>query len=258
MESKDTPILEALYTDENIEAEKLIEQNDLPGAARILVDIVEKDINNFRAFNNIGLISWKQEEWEAAYDSFMQAVKINPSYNDAVINLYDASLKLRRAHLILPLLKKGVSQKPEDEELKILADSIEEQGDDVYLSERALNIGYYHPKVKEANELIENGELNQAMELLMQVNDQEGPNADIFSALGVISYYQKRYQDAFSLFFESIKLNPLSSDSFLNLMDAAVECKLADEAWRLFDACLKEFPSLKDVEKELNKISEKS
>ncbi len=257
MESKDTPILETRFTDENIEAEKLIERNDLPGAARILVDIIEKDVNNFRAFNNIGLISWKQEEWEAAYDSFLQAVKIKPTYNDAVINLYDSSLKLRRAHLILPFLKQGLSQKPDDEELSVLIESIETQGDDVYLSERALNIGFYHPKVKLANELIENGELNQAMELLMEINDQEGPNADVFSALGVISYYQKRYKDAFSLFFEAIKLNPLSPDSFLNLMDAGVECDLSEEAWRLFDACAEEFPVLKELESQLNDISKK-
>lgn len=258
MDSKDTPILEAQYINENIEAEKLIEQDDLPGAARILVDIVEKDNNNYRAFNNIGLISWKQEEWEAAYDSFMQAVRINPSYNDAVINLYDASLKLRRAHLILPLLKKGLSQSPDDEELKILYESIEKQGDDVYQSERALNIGFYNPKVEMANELIENGELNRAMELLMEVNDQEGPNADVFSALGVISYYQKRYKDAFSLFFESIKLNPLSSEAFLNLMDAAVECNLEDEVWRLFNACSEEFPVLEQLKPQLMDISKKS
>lgn len=258
MESKDTPILEAHLVDENIKAEKLIEQDDLPGAARILVDIVEKDINNFRAFNNIGLISWKQEEWEAAYDSFLQAVKINPTYNDAVMNLYDAALKLKRAHLILPLLKEGLSQKPDDEELAVLVESIETQGDDLYLSERALNIGFYHPKVDLANEMIENGELNKAMELLMEINDKEGPNADVFSALGVISYYQKRYKDAFSLFFESIKLNPLSAESFLNLMDAGTECNLSSEAWRLFEACAEEFPVLRELEPQLNEISKKS
>lgn len=258
MESKDTPTQDVLFTEENFEAEKLIEQDDLPGAARILVSIVEKDNKNYRAFNNIGLISWKQEEWEAAYDSFIMAVNINPVYNDAVINLFDASLKLKRAHLILPLLKKGLEINPEDEELKVLAESIETQGDDIYISERALTIGFYDPKVKEANELIENGELNQAMEILMEVNDQQGPSAEVFSGLGVISYYQRRYKDAFSLFFESIKLNPLSTDAFLNLMDAAIECNLEDEALRLFDACSKEFPSLIVLKEELNKIIQKS
>lgn len=259
MESNDAPILEeVLFTNENIEAEKLIEINDLSGAARILVDIVEKDMKNARAFNNIGIISWKQEEWDAAYNSFMQAVKLNPIYNDAVMNLYDAALKLKRAHLILPFLKNGVSLNPEDEELKILADSIELQGDDVYLSERALNIGFFHPKINEANTLIENGELNKAMEILMEVNDQEGPSAEVFTSLGVISFYQKRYKDAFSLFFESIKLNPLTSDTFLNLMDAALECDLVDDAWKLFDACSAEFSSLLEIKEELESIAKKS
>lgn len=258
MESNDTPILEALYVDENIAAEKFIEQDDLPNAARILVDIVEKDINNYRAFNNIGIISWKQEEWEAAYDSFLQSVKINPIYNDGIINLYDAALKLKRAHLILPFLQRGIEQKPDDEEIRILAESIENQGDDVYLSERALNIGFYNPKVDEANLLVENGELNKAMELFMEINDQEGPNADVFSGLGVISYYQKRYEDAFSLFLESIKLNPLSADCFLNLMDASLECNLEDEAWRLFNACAEEFPVLMQIKPQLEEITKKS
>ncbi len=238
---------EERYTAENRQAEDYISAGDLPSAAGILVQVVEKDPENWRAFNDMGIISWMREAWEDAFTMFKKAVTLRPDYSDALANLYDAAIKLRRAHEVLPFFKRAVEVDESLEEIRILADSIETQGDDVYTSERALLIGQHNPRVVEANDLLEEGKTNEAMKVFLEIHDSEGPSAEVFCGLGIISYYQQRYQDAVSLFVESIKLNPTKKDTFLNLMDAAKMCGKSKEAIQIYETCLKEFPSLKEI-----------
>ena len=88
------------------------------------------------------------------------------------------------------------------------------------------------------------------MELFLRANDVEGPSAKAFCGLGIISYYQKRYQDAFTLFLESIKLNPSDPDTYLNLLDAAKECDLVGDAIKVYQAYRPDFSSLESISEE--------
>jgi tetratricopeptide (TPR) repeat protein len=236
-----------MFLEENQEAEEHIAAGDLPSAARLLVDIIGKDPSNFRAYNNIGIVSWMRKAWEDAWSMFKKALTIKPDYADALINLFDGALKLRRIAEALPYFDKAVSMNPGLDEIRIIRDSIAEQGDGIYRSERGLIVGVYNPRVDEAQALIAEGKLYLAMEKLLKINDEEGPSADVFSGLGVVSYYQQRYADAFTLFIESIKLNPTSRDNFLNLLDAAKACGRVDEAREIFNLYLKTFPFLSTV-----------
>ena len=246
---------EELFINENRRAEDFIEAGDLPSAARILVGIVEKDLQNWRAFNNMGIISWDRSAWADAYTSFKHACELKPDYTDALINLFDAALKLRLINDALPLFKKALDTDPKNEEIKAIIEGIEEQGDEIYVSKRALIVGIFNPRIEEAHKLLEDGQLNQAMEQYLLVNDEEGPNAEVFNGLGIISFYQKRYKDAFTLFFESIKLNPLDPDTYLNFLDAAKECGNLEAAKKLFELNSTEFPELKKIAPEFEKIA---
>jgi tetratricopeptide (TPR) repeat protein len=239
-----------LFVEQNTTAETLISKADLAEAARILVDIIGKDPGNFRAYNNVGIISWSREAWEDAYSMFKKSVTIKPDYADALINLFDGSLKLRRISDALPYFESALSANPGLEEIRIIRDSIVSQGDAIYKSERGLVVGVYNPRVDEAQKLIAEGKLFIAMEKLLKIHDEEGPSAEVLSGLGVVSYYQQRYADAFSLFFESIKLNPTSRDNFLNLLDAAKMCDRIDEARKIFGLYLKQFPFLGSISQE--------
>jgi tetratricopeptide (TPR) repeat protein len=241
-----------LFEAENILAEKHIAENNLPAAAAVLVKIVENDNFNSRAFNNLGIISWMREAWDDAFVMFKKSASIQPDYVDALVNLFDAALKLKRASQILPLLKKALEMNPCVAEIKILADSIEQQGDDLYLSERALSIGLFNPVVEEADKLLNDGKLNEAMTKYLEANDTQGPSAGAYCGLGVISYHQKRYSDALTLFVESIKLNPTRTDTFLNMLDAAKNCNKVDYAKSVYSLHLKELPALKAIEREFN------
>ena len=236
-----------LFIEENEAAEALVASGDLPEAAKKLVEIVELDPNNHRAYNTIGVIAWMRKAWKDAYGMFVKAVAIKPDYADGLINLFDAALKLHRVAEIEPLFEKALSIRPNDEEIKIIHKSILGEGDGVYQSERALRIGAYNPRIDEAQALLDDGKLHEAMAKYLTINDEEGPSAKVFSGLGIISYYQQRFSDAFSLFVESIKLDPTSYDNFLNLLDAAKACGKESDAKELFKLYVKHFPFLKDI-----------
>ncbi len=229
------------FLPENLQAEEAIRANNLAEAARILVMIIDKDPSNYRAYNNIGIISWMRKAWEDAYSMFKKSVTLKPGHADALVNLFDAALKLRRVADTLPFFDRALAANPKLDEIRVIRNGIVEQGEGIYTSERGLLVGTYNPRVEEAQALIEEGKLLPAMEKLLKVNDEEGPSADVFSGLGVISYYQQRYNDAFTLFTESIKLNPTSRDDFLNLLDAAKECGRVHEAKDIFDRYSKAF-----------------
>ncbi len=245
-----------LFINENNQAEDFIEAGDLPSAARILVEIVEKDLENWRAFNNMGIISWDQKAWADAYTSFKHACELKPDYTDALVNLFDAAIKLRLINEALPVFKKALETDPKNEEVAAIIEGIGEQGDEIYVSKRALIVGIFNSRIEEANKMLEDGQLNRAMERYIQVNDEEGPNAEVFNGLGIISFYQKRYKDAFTLFFESIKLNPLDADTYLNFLDAAKECGNLEAAQKLFELNSTEFPELKKIAPEFENIAE--
>jgi hypothetical protein len=241
-----------LFAEENREAEAQISAGDLAAGARILVDIIGRDPRNFRAYNNIGIISWMRKAWEDAYSMFKKSVTIKPDYTDALINLFDGALKLRRISEALPCFETALAANPDLEEIRVIRDGIVAQGDGIYKSERGLVVGVHNQKIEDAQKLIAEGKMFLAMEKLLKIYDDEGPSAEVLSSLGVVSYYQKRYTDAFSLFFESLKLNPTSRDNFLNLLDAAKASDRVKEAKDIFASYLKEFPFLSVVADEFN------
>ena len=241
------PVAEEKFHSENILAEEAISTGNLPEAARILVPIVEKDPQNWRALNNIGIISWAQKCWKDAYAMFTRSVVVNPTYTDALVNLFDASIKLQCVNDVLPLFEKALEINPDLEEIRAIRDTIIELGPDIYNSTRAHSIGVYSELIEEAEQELEAGNLFSAMDKFLKANDQEGPSAKGFCGLGIISFYQKRFQDAFSLFYESIKLNPIDADTYLNLLDAAKECGQVAEAIKIFRFYCKEFPSLEKI-----------
>jgi tetratricopeptide (TPR) repeat protein len=233
--------------EENSRAEELIGAGNIPEAADILVRIIDSDSGNWRAYNNLGVISWSKKNWEDAYVLFRKAVSTNPLYADALVNLFDAALKLKRVREIHPLFENALAADTSLEEIKIIRDSIVNLGEEIYRSNRALEIGTYSPLVEKADAELEAGNLFTAMELYLKANDTEGPSAEAYSGLGIISFYQQRYLDAYTLFVESIKLNPANPETFLNLLDAAKACDKMPNAKEIFAVCRKEYPALEGI-----------
>jgi tetratricopeptide (TPR) repeat protein len=245
---------EERFREENINAEEAIKNKEYTTAARILVSIVEKDPENWRAFNSMGILSWDRNFWNDAYLMFQKSVSLNPVYVDGLMNLFDASLKLKKTDETLQYFENALELDPDLEEIRVIRDSITKQGENIYTSVRAHSIGIYSPLIEEAEKDLEKGDLISAMKKYLETNDTEGPNAAAFCGLGVISYHQKRYKDAVSLFVESLKLNPAKPDTYLNLLDAAKECDMIKLAKEIYDLYRKEFPVLEKISEQFEKI----
>ncbi|MCX7725777.1 MAG: tetratricopeptide repeat protein [Chitinispirillaceae bacterium] len=254
--SKATSQTKDLFTEENKKAEEYLEANDLPAAARILVDIVEKDPQNWRAYNNMGIICWLKKEWFDAYNMFLKSVLLCPDYADALMNLFDAALKLKKIEEVAPLFEKACEVNPELEEIAVIRDSIKEEGEAIYNSKRALEIGIYRPLIEDAKRELDNGNLYTSMDIFLKSLEVDGPSADAYCGLGIISYYQERYEEAFTLFLEALKINPIDEDIYLNMFDAAAACNKIEEAKAIFNAYLKEFPELSKIKDAIEKKEE--
>ena len=241
------PSSEERFAAENEQAENAITAGDLPLAAGILVRIIENDPLNWRAFNNLGIISWTQKKWMDAYVMFCKAVLLRSDYEDGLANLFDASIKLKKVPAVVPYFEKALAINPALEEIKIVLERINELGDNIYFSDRALSIGFYSPIIEEANRQLESGNHFKAMELFLKSNDEEGKNASAYAGLGIISFYQKRYDDAYTLFVESLKLNPSDTDTFLNLLEAAKMTGKSVEAKKIFTICSKNYRNLNGI-----------
>jgi tetratricopeptide (TPR) repeat protein len=238
------------FNAQNARAETLIEQSDYPLAAEVLMDILQKDPANFQAYNNLGVLSWAREKWLDAYVLFRKAVDLQPGYTDALANLFDAALKLKKVHEVLPCFETGMSFAPANEEIAMIYQSIKQLGNEIYSTTRALDLGFFSTQIEDADKELDAGNLNSAMQLYLKSNDEEGPSAEAFSGLGVISYYQQRYEDAYTLFLEAIKINPSKSDILLNLLDSAKACGKTEQAREVFEMCVKEHQGLEELRKD--------
>ena len=245
------------FIKKNIQAEDAISQNRLSDAAEILVAIVEKDPQNWRAFNSMGIIAWLREAWIDSYTMFHRSVTINPGYTDALINLFDAALKLKRVDQIEHLFATAATAEDATNEVKIIFESIKEYRDDIYYTPRGLSVGIYYQLVEEGRKEMDEGNLNSALDRFTESLEKDGRNPLAYCGLGIISYYQGRYEDAYTFFTESIKLNPFDHDTFLNLLDAAVAGGLELEAYELFNLFRSDYPALEPLAQEFEKLAPK-
>lgn len=242
------------FVEQNLEAENAISNGNDTEAARILVSIIEKDPNNWRAYNNMGILSWNRKSWTDAFTMFKKAVSLCPDYEDALVNLFDAALKLKRVDEVKSLFDRALEFNPDLNDIKSIKNAITSLQDDIYTTKRALSLGFFSPVIEEAEKELQTGNYSLAIEKYLRSIDTEGPSAAAYCGLGVISFHQQRYKDAFSLFIESIKLNPSDPETFLNLLDTSKVIGQTNVAKEFFTIYRSEFPELDSIAEDFNQI----
>jgi len=247
MSDTQTGLVQCQFCDENLQAEEALTQGKYPEAANILVSIVEKDPLNWRAFNNLGILSWSKENWQDAYIMFKKAISIKGDYEDALVNLFDAALKLHRIKEVAALYDKALEINLDLQDARVIRETIVAMKSDIYQSKRALQIGFFSPILDEAKKLLDAGDYYGAMKKFLESIDVDGPNGPAYCGLGIINYYQQRFQDAYSLFIESIRHNPCDTETYLNLLDAAKEINKTQVAKDIYNIYKKEFPELEVI-----------
>ena len=250
-------MLEAEKNQRIEEAEEKIRNKEYSEAITSLLEIVDNDPKFAPAYNYLGIIAWEQSRWNDAFGLFREAVILDNSKEDSVNNLLDSAFRLHKIDEIKPILDKAAADNPENRDFAEISKAINDPENDIYQSIRALTIGYWHPLIEEGDNLIKEGEYLEAARAYLDHLENVGICAGAYNGLGIVQFNAKEYKEAFGLFFEALKLNPLNTDTFLNLFDAAVECGLQETALEAYEILVKQYPHLEEIRHETEILKKK-
>lgn len=201
--------------------EKLLREGMIEKSLEIFTEILKIDPEDFEAINDIGVIYYYLKDYEKAYKFFIQSLKIAPTVEDTLVNIFDVALRLHKVEEIIPVLKQAVQMRPELSDISSILAEIERKGADIYNIRNYENIDPMEEKFKKAEAHLEAGELNQATLCYLDVVDRKPYHDRAYNGLGIIAFYRGNYSDAYSLFRYAVELNPLNVDSIINWYDAA-------------------------------------
>jgi tetratricopeptide (TPR) repeat protein len=239
------------------EVEEQIRDKDYGNAMTALLDIIDKDPKFALAYNNLGIIAWEESRWVDAFVLFKEAMNLDNSSEDFATNLLDAALKLHKIDEVKAIFEKAAFDNPKSTNITGINKAINDSENDIYKSMRALTIGYWHPLLEEADKLLQEGEYMAAAAVYIEHADNIGICAEVYNGLGIVQFGNQEYEEAVSLFFEALKLNPLNTDTFLNLFDAAKECGQEEDALKIYETLVKDYPELEDIRKDAEELKKK-
>lgn len=234
----------------NLALENQIREGLLDLAMQSALDIIKADSEDYRAWNNKGLIHWYQEDMVEAIACFVKSVKLNPWYTDAVLNHYDCALLTGQVEGFEPVLNQCLKLAPNNQELldvrkELLLGQWPErlsryQGVQEELSQEK-------EKLKQAQDLIQNQKYDEAVVLLTDLLQGGKELSEAYNSLGIISYYWGNYDDAWHLVNRSLSLSPLAVDTLVNLWDIAQVSYKQNEAVEILTSALEMDPSLSEI-----------
>lgn len=228
-------------------AEENIQNGNYSDAMIALIDLIDEDVNFAAAYNDLGIISWKRELFRDAFGLFKEAVRIDNKNEDFLANFLDASLKLRRIEEVAPIFEKAALDNPDNDNITIIHKAITAPDNDIYQSYHAYSIGYWHPLIEEGEKAVKSGDYIAAITAFVDHIDNVRPCAEAYNGLGIVQFNAKEYLEAFELFFESLKYNPLNKDVFLNMFDCSIECGHQETALKIYDILVNEYPILEEI-----------
>jgi len=236
-----------LQTKKLKEAEANFQSGNYSDAMLAFIELIDEDPTNAAAYNGLGVVSWQQERWADGFGLFREAVKLDNTNEDFINNFLDASIKLRKIAEVAPIFEKAALDNPQNDNITIIHQAITAPDNDIYQTVRAYSLGYWHPLIEEGESAIKNGEFVDAITAFIEHIDNVGPCAEAYNGLGIIQFNAKEYEEAFGLFFESLKYNPINSDVYLNMFDCALECGREDSAMQIYEFFAKEYPALEQI-----------
>ena len=105
-------------------AELLVHENNLQEAEEQFQLVIQNDPENKKAFNNLGFIAFSKKDTEKAISLFKQALKIDPLYIDAIINLCNILYLEEKYPEALMILNMATEKNPENIELTKMIEDI--------------------------------------------------------------------------------------------------------------------------------------
>ena len=201
--------------------EKLLREGIVDNAVKIFEMVLEQDPEDFEALCDMGIINYYLQNYDKAFEWFIKSLKIAPTVQDTLVNLFDTALRLKRVQEILPVLRHAVQMRPELSDISAILAKIEQKGEEIYSVENYDHIDPTEEIFKKGLSYLESGELNKATLSFLDAIDRKSYHDRAFNGLGMIAFYRGNYNDAYALFRHSVELSPLNADAVLNWYDAA-------------------------------------
>ena len=104
-----------------------------------------------------------------------------------------------------------------------------------------------HPKFESTISLFQNGQLNKAKELCLEILADEPKNFEILHLLGIIAFQEKNYDVSIEFIKKAIEINPKQAEANNNLGIAHNEIKKFNEAIEYFNAAILINPNFADA-----------
>ena len=78
----------------------LFAEGKLEEAESCFLSVIEEDSKNKVAYNNIGVVAYRMNDLEKAFDYFARSLREDPYFEDAIANLFDLLSVLDCPHLV--------------------------------------------------------------------------------------------------------------------------------------------------------------
>ncbi len=241
----------------NLAGENLIREGMLDKAESMFREILAVDDRDFVAHNNLGLIYWYRPAISQAFACFERSLEINPVFEDALVNLFDAALTLKKVSDILPRVQRALDLDPGLREARLIAAEIKKQGDAIYQIPHFEKIAGNDLLVKQGFKLLDELKIDEAILKFLDALEQDSCCARSYNGLGMAAYYKGMLNEAFAFFNRSLDLSPINEDVLLNLYDTetalgtyAISRKRMENALKVATGLLKVAETLNSLEKE--------
>lgn len=98
--------------------EELYKKNEYDKALNEFVKVIERDPNNFIAYNGIGVINWELGNMEKSIEGFTKALELNPLDQSTILNIVDVLKAIRRVDDAKDICSSYLKTRPDDVDVK--------------------------------------------------------------------------------------------------------------------------------------------
>jgi tetratricopeptide (TPR) repeat protein len=209
------------------QVESLLGEAKFPEALALLMNILQRQGEGFEVCNLLGIAKYQIGIVDEACRWFEKALKFNPVDSDAILNYYDAALRMGISQNVVRIMEHALSLNPAMMEIRLALQEFkvnQKKGSldaEQIIQSRERNIA--------AENLIREGLPEKAREILEAIVQQDPDNYRSLNNLGLLAWYERQADVAYEYFSRASDLNPWYVDAVVNQYDCAFLANRIDE-----------------------------
>jgi len=238
---------EAAYQSFITSGDEYFERKDYDQASECYRKAIALNVHKSQGYNNLGCIFHMQQDFQKAFDYFEKAAKLNITFEDALLNLWDAAQALGKTKDVRVVLQTALDFNPNLQSIaKCLSAPVEAR-------QEAQPANDY--LTQEGEQLAEQGDLDQATLKFLDALDMNKNDSRAYNNLGVIAWQRGSSQDSFVLFKQAVEIEPTFVDALFNLMEVSTKLGIPEKGISYMKKALGINPDLTEVNDMVEKAS---